>query len=401
MPITAPSSYPGPIRTDTSNPFARHTMAVRVPAILASVLEANRDYGSSVREAVVGLAEGLKGDGSLPGLGANALHAEPWPRELARRAGETWLGTDWFFAETYAYRCLIERTHYWQTGRDPFGPTKLAETSSEGFGTALQAALELGGACEERLHALLGASWFGNRMDLSFAAARERGTLVHASDCLADQRELGVEHVLRSSGAVHIVCDNAGTELAMDLALTDYLLDELKASVVLHVKRHPTFVSDATAEDVHAFLQGSLPATARTSLARRALARLSAAREAGLLLIEPHLFWNGPEPLWQMPSLLKERFAQARLVILKGDANYRRALGDALWPATTPFADVTDYFPAPLLALRMLKSDPIIGLRAQQVEELDASDAEWRVNGRRGVASLGGAPALGPGAKTS
>lgn len=392
--MRAPSSYPGPIRTDTSNPFARHTMAVRVPAILAGVLDANHDYDSSVREAVVGLAESLKSDGRLPGLPATAPHAEPWPHELARRAGETWLGTDWFFAETYAYRCLIESTQYWQTARDPFGPTKLAETSSAGFAAALHAALELDGTHEERLHALLGASWFGNRMDLSFAASRERGTLVHASDCLVDQRELAVAHVLRSSGPVHIVCDNAGTELAMDLTLADFLLDELKTKVVLHVKRHPTFVSDATPEDVEAFVRGALPTWARTSRGQRAQGRLAAALEAGLLLIEPHLFWNGPEPLWQMPSPLAARFAEARLVILKGDANYRRALGDALWPATTPFVEVTDYFPAPLLALRMLKSDPIVDLRAQQVDALDASDTEWRVNGRRGVASLGGAPAL-------
>jgi hypothetical protein len=164
---------------------------------------------------------------------------------------------------------------------------------------------------------------------------------------------------------------------------------------VLHVKRHPTFVSDATAEDVQAFVRGGLPATARTSLGQRALERLAAALDAGLLLIEPHLFWNGPAPLWQMPRLLRARFDEARLVILKGDANYRRALGDAIWPATTPFADVTAYFPAPLLALRMLKSDPIVDLRAEQVDELDANDPEWRVNGRRGVASLGGQLALG------
>jgi hypothetical protein len=56
-----------------------------------------------------------------------------------------------------------------------------------------------------------------------------------------------------------------------------------------------------------------------------------------------------------------------------------------------PFRQVTGYFPAPLLALRTLKSDPIVGLRPGLASKLDAQDARWRVNGRRAVACLGGA----------
>lgn len=43
------------------------------------------------------------------------------------------------------------------------------------------------------------------------------------------------------------------------------------------------------------------------------------------------------------------------------------------------------YFPAKLVCLRTLKSDPIVGLTADQVEKLEAEDALWRVNGKRGV----------------
>jgi len=77
-------------------------------------------------------------------------------------------------------------------------------------------------------------------------------------------------------------------------------------------------------------------------------------------------------------------------VVLKGDAHYRRALGDAIWPPKTPFGEATRYFPAPLLALRTLKSDPIVGLAEGQAEELDREDPTWRINARRAVASLGG-----------
>jgi hypothetical protein len=76
--------------------------------------------------------------------------------------------------------------------------------------------------------------------------------------------------------------------------------------------------------------------------------------------------------------------------VLKGDANYRRAVNDALWDPETPFGHVLQYFPAPLLALRTLKSDAVAGLPKGRARELDAQDATWRVNGKRGVASFGG-----------
>lgn len=48
---------------------------------------------------------------------------------------------------------------------------------------------------------------------------------------------------------------------------------------------------------------------------------------------------------------------ESALVFLKGDANYRRLIGDRLWPTDTPFSDVAGYFPAKLCALRTLKAE--------------------------------------------
>ena len=102
----------------------------------------------------------------------------------------------------------------------------------------------------------------------------------------------------------------------------------------------------------------------------------------------PHLFWNSPHYLWEMPSTLQRVFDNAQIVIVKGDANYRRTIGDAVWPTTTPFAEILDYFVAPLLCLRTLKSDPIVGLDDGVAEALDEVDLHWRVNGQRGVIQL-------------
>jgi hypothetical protein len=108
------------------------------------------------------------------------------------------------------------------------------------------------------------------------------------------------------------------------------------------------------------------------------------------LRVLPDPFWNGPRFLWDRPLRLARELDAATAVVLKGDANYRRAVGDALWPTDTTFAEATRYLPAPVVALRTLKSDAVVGLPADQVSRLDAADRDWRINGRRGLIQTGG-----------
>lgn len=384
-----PRHYPGRIRTDETNAFAHHTIRVRVPAILRGVLERNPSYDVRVVARVTELAEALELDATLPPLAGAAPGASEVRQALARRAGESWLHTDWFFAETYAYRQLVERAGFWQTGADPFLANKLEEYASAAHEAAFEQALAGSAAPDARLGELFGAGVFGNRIDLSFAASRERGLDAADDDLLVDEREHAVRLFFDRPGPLHVIADNAGTELTLDLVLIDFVIAVLSVPVVLHLKEHPTFVSDATCTDVSRFLAVDAAAP-RSSVARACVARLAGALADGRLRLAAHPYWNGPESLWDMPAELARELATARLVLLKGDANYRRAVGDAVWPAEASFAAVTDYFPAPLLALRTLKSDPILGLEPGRAELLDRSDPTWRVNGKRGVACLGG-----------
>lgn len=363
-------------------------MQVRVPAIIADVLDRNVDFSPSVRRELEALAAELRGDAPLPPTRVASAGGDVWQRELELRGGESWLATDWFFAETYAYRQIAERVGFFETGVDPFKSHKREEYAGAAHAEAFERALSLDGSREQRALDLLQASLFGNRIDLSFAASRQHGRHVEAEDLLVDARARAVELLFGSHGGLHLIADNAGSELTLDLVLVDFLLQEGVSPVVVHLKRHPTFVSDATAVDLEAFLNEG-PARG-SALARACVQRLLAARQTNHLQLREHSFWNGPLSLWQMPDELARQFLGARLVLLKGDANYRRALGDALWPTETPFAAASAYFPAPLLALRTLKSDAIVDLPPGAAEALDARDASWRVNGRRGVASLGG-----------
>lgn len=390
-----PAHYPGRIRTDTTNAFAHHTLRVRVPAILRDVLERNGDYEPGVERAVEELAVALESNAALPELAGDAPGAGAVRRALHERDGETWLGTDWFFAETYAYRQLVERVGFWQSGRDPFWPNKREEYAGPAHAAAFERALEGHVAPDERLAQLFVAGVFGNRIDLSFAASRAHGVEAAESDLLIDERAAAVRRFFDASGPLHLVADNAGTELTLDLLLADFAAEELGVPVVVHLKEHPTFVSDATITDVRLFLGLAAPApfVSSSEAVRRRVARMANAVTSGRIALRAHAYWNGPASLWELPGKLAAELRAARLVVLKGDANYRRAVGDALWAAETPFAAVTSYFPAPLLALRALKSDPIVGLGAGRASALDREDASWRVNGKRGVASFGGVQA--------
>jgi hypothetical protein len=249
--------------------------------------------------------------------------------------------------------------------------------------------------------ALLHASLWGNRADLSYKQVMQdtRGPLAlerERANLLVDDTAR-VWQFLQTprGGRIDLICDNAGTELLFDLALADFLLSSgLADQVVFHLKPQPFFVSDAMIADVRA----SLDALARSSAS--ALNQLAARLERalttpikiypGLLaekrwVLSEHPFWVTSSFFFEMPEDLQATLAQARLVILKGDANYRRLIGDCHWQPTMPFESIVDYFPAPLVSLRTLKAELIVGLREGEAERLQAEDPAWLVNGKRGV----------------
>jgi hypothetical protein len=151
---------------------------------------------------------------------------------------------------------------------------------------------------------------------------------------------------------------------------------------VLHLKGQPFFVSDALPGDVR---EGLNALAAGPGPGAELAARLNAQLETGRLQLRTHWFYTTNLFYFQLPADLRAELAAAGLVVVKGDANYRRLFGDAHWPATTPFAAASTYFPATLLALRTLKSEIVLGLPAGEAERLRAQDPDWLVNGKRGV----------------
>ncbi len=389
---------PPPIRTDHSNAFAHNTMAARIPAILQETLDLNPDYPTGIKDRLGRLRDDIGAGEAIPPLEAErASDYQQWLHALRQQqdiigAPVTWHNAEWFFAETYAYRCLVEATRYFESRRDPFAPKKKSELTSEALWSLIEGALASDVAAERQVAQAVLLDLWANRIDLSYAASLERGTDIAPEDLLVDDSANLMDYLCRSAtaspqkrdeGTIYIVVDNAGSELAMDLVLADRLLRYLADRVVLYLKAHPTFVSDATPEDVWIMLDEM---KRRRGASVQLAERLAANWESARLLFVPHQFWNSSMLLRDMPSALCDRLNASRLVIIKGDANYRRAVGDCLWPVDSPFRDVMSYLDAPVLCLRTLKSDPIVGLPSEAVaEDLDRSDPTWRVNGKRGL----------------
>ena len=379
------SDLPPPVRTDASNAFAHRSMGVRVPSIIDDTIVRNA-YSDIVADALKRLRDEVAGNAPLRLFAAPAPDHALWLPRYAARARETWLGTEWFFAEMLVYRLMVEACGFLATGRDPFAPFKRDEMASGTLWTTLEEVLAFEDPLPERLARTLKAMLWGNRIDLSIAAVAAQG--VHATDehLLTDRSEAVVADLLgQAPGVVHIVMDNAGTEQAMDLAWSDMLLSEgVATDIVLHVKMLPVLVSDVIPADMHDLLRAM---RARGGDAARLAERLAGYMQAGRLRMQADYFWNTDGRYRELPPHIEQALRGATLTISKGDANYRRATNDALWPLETSMREALGPFPSPVVLLRTLKSDTLVDVSPARAAELDVEHPAWgwRSGGTYGV----------------
>lgn len=392
-------TLPDPLRAAEIGTFTHTSVVERLPDIGRRTLAEN-DFPAPVEDRLYTLFHGIPRAPVRHLTDHHAPDALDWGRWVEEVAGQNWLEVPWFFAENYFYRRILEAMGYFIEGPlhevDPFLIQK-----RRGLETAAERIESLAGQLAERIEAgwseetfarLLTAALWGNQGDLSLWPAGEGESPVDAPESGTDDRIIvnDVEAVLahmaqRGDDAVRIdvLVDNAGFELVTDLALADYLLTTGAASAVhMHLKMHPTFVSDAMPKDVRAAV-GHLLAGGREvgAFGERVRAHLY----DGRLVLREDFFWNSPLGLWALPRPIQDEVKQAHLVISKGDAHYRRILGDRHWPFTTPFAAAADYFLPPLLALRTCKSEIVVGLEEGQALHLTAEDADWLTDGAWGL----------------
>ena len=217
-----------------------------------------------------------------------------------------------------------------------------------------------------------------------------------------------------ASRRIDFILDNAGFELYTDLIFAGYLLVAgLATTVILHPKSIPWFVSDVTPTDFAALLNvlGN-PSSffeklskEEESLGRKTtplteedkkhlnyvFENWSNLHAEGKLVIRPSRFWTHAGSYWRMPTTGKavfEDLRQSDLIILKGDLNGRKLVGDVMWDPTTSFTEAIGPLAEKgrglrLLQMRTCKADTVVGLKAGEDERLRDMDGGGGDSGAR------------------
>lgn len=421
---------PDPLLSLTPGTWAYDTMSRRVHEdILGRTYEENKEEFESQEFATakanfLALKKELEQAGETPLVHLEETDAEDYADwfdilEPYVQNKDTWLSAPWMVTEFYVYRRLLQALGYFGPASneatyqyDPFVKQKRAGlTTSPGSAEAVMSKIEnLPNLKDQEEACALAAAFalWGNKMDLSIWPADVSSAssvdvfssiLENANDnLLHDDTATLTKHCSKlkdqGGGRIDIIIDNAGFELVMDLALADYLVASGIAKVVnFQLKKHPTFVSDAMESDLletvdyyaNQLSQDQYPASIRAGK------RWQTYLQNKQWTCHENSFWVQPPPMWNMPQPLYDELQQnCDLAFVKGDANYRRLLGDCDWDYSAPFEDIVGaYFPCPVCALRTLKAELGCGMEPDQVQRAKSLDDEWMVNGRFGVVHFG------------
>lgn len=368
--------------------FAQKTVRERFPTILEQILQ-SEEFPIAIHQELQDFRAELK-SGNVKPLQEPSYDHEVWTKEMRNWLGKNWEQLPWLLAEAFFYRRILEITRYFQPGptfcRDPFEqlkaqeilngrevfedlyPRMISHTTLEGFQVHINKAL------------------LANRGDLSLKGALDESMDNHNHHIILDHTLYAFQHLTHNQpGKIDYFFDNVGRELYFDLALIDFLFESnLSEQVTCFVKPQPFFVSDVMEKDLLKSIN-LLTASDRTEsqeLADRLLGRI---QSRNIQITAPHFLTLGRE-FHEMPVELHEQLQTYDLSILKGDLNYRRLMGDRHWPPTTPVDKAAGYFSSPVLSLRILKSELIVGVTDAILEKVKIEgDPDWLTNGKRGM----------------
>jgi len=394
---------PSPLIVSEEGSFAYYTFTNRLPVIIERVIAEN-NFSPSIVEKLKRLDKTLL-EGLVHPIDDEGIDIIAWANYVQPFLGKRLLDTPFYFAETYFYRRLLETTEYFatKTGEkiDPFelqkrrglekviNSIRKASTELENLNNIYS---KQDNQWKQALLNLLYLNLWGNRIDLSLRPT-EAGEFEYQeldpnreqSHVILDNTELIADKISTfNNNRIDFIADNSGFELVSDLFVIDFLLSSNAAEVIyIHLKSHPTFVSDAMIKDVH-FTLDFLANDSKQEVKALGI-RLQNYLASDRLRLIDDFFWTAPLFFWKMPNSLRQELSQSDLVFIKGDANYRRLIGDCHWSKNSSFNNIVCYFPSAFAVLRTLKSEVIVGLAPNQVDDLNCQDSQWLTNGKWGL----------------
>ena len=376
-----------PIHGADAGSFAHFTIQNRLPEILKRIM-ADSPLASETKYKLNALLDNIL-HGKIEFFPTTGPNIDLWAAYLQPHLGKSWFDAPFYFVEAYFYRMILDAVNYFNDLIDPFQHQKIGDIRGN-----LPAMVQLIAQFEKEsfmgfrsnLGGLLRLSLWGNKSDLSQLKMDRKA---HGSDeTLIDDTEEIMDLISGGVSRVDIVLDNSGMELFTDLLLATYLISfQLVDQVVLHAKAYPTFVSDATREDVEVLLN-MLEKNALLSTRKFVEAYKRFSRQQKIVL-SSHGFWNSPLHFYEMPLDIYKEFSKSELIIFKGDANYRRVFGDRDIPYDVQPQILEAYLPSKCAAIRILKSEIITGITSKKSSLLTSQMGnEWLVSGRYGIIQL-------------
>lgn len=314
--------------------FVADTLAKRIPAILRIAEEGQNEQAIKQLRAI---GRSIDADGPMV-LGLEGWPFAGWEDMPQRVNGKRPREAAFFDFEYWLYYRILQSVRFAETRVDPFRAIKHRDIDKHL--SWADGALGTTKSFEDGLRLSLAA----NAHDLSQLSIPEPKSEIGADLLKLDPGEIN---------RLNIIADNFGQEFAGDLVLA-VLAAEHGMEVVVHVKQLPMFVSDTTSDDVTILLDRLRPDTPFGG-------RLLKTVRQGLVRFASNAIWSAPQFFNRLPA--EELGTGHRvLTVIKGDLNYRRALGDISVDIGTPLQKLALLPAAPMLSLRSIKSYCVAGV---------------------------------------
>lgn len=394
------SKLPKPLSASVENSFAYHTIQSRFPEIVTRAIDtfhrlwkkfdpSGDEEAKSILHEISRMRYQLMTDKPLDALECQtAGDFEQWAfamEEEKRRVSPqelSWFTGSWLFVECYGYRkiadifmCSSKFAKF-----DAFHAQK-CESLTSNMDSIIKLIPFVQDKSIETLSWLELSLW-GNRCDLSL-----KPTTPSYNDIFSDLIALRSKIVVNDFGAVvtrimdlkasegknsvtiDFVLDNAGFECFTDICLMSHLTDLLGQQldkIRIHVKCYPWFVSDVMVKDFHWILDRFTSEGERCPQLKELGAKWKSYVQSNKWTLIASPYWTLPYDYDCMKKIDPRLYSQletSSLLLLKGDLNYRKLLGDLDWPHDTTFSTVLRNFkPTFLATLRTNKADLICNL---------------------------------------
>lgn len=179
---------------------------------------------------------------------------------------------------------------------------------------------------------------------------------------------------------ITILSDNTGLELISDIIFCVFYLYLNRTSTINYIiKESPVFVSDITEYDMKYTIEWlSFHSNVYIQEVSKLLQDFI---EKGRFRFIPQYTLGTCLSMWNIPTSLYSLFNESTLIISKGDANYRRFLNDSHWKYDTDCKEVLSYLPTPVVLLRTLKSNCLMGISEDLQKKARQLSQNWDING--------------------